>query len=96
MSDARWSDIEAMVASAARHFSGAVAIYQKLTATEDRYLAEMAFLHAMQSGQTSLESVLLRILELFAEEAPHGRTPACGSDRARRAATQRSTADFGQ
>jgi hypothetical protein len=72
MSDARWSDIEAMVASAVRHFSGAVAIYQKLTATEDRYLAEMAFLHAMQSGQTSLESVLLRILELFAEEAPPG------------------------
>jgi hypothetical protein len=32
----------------------------------------MAFMHAMQSGHTSLESAQLRILDLLAEEAPSG------------------------
>jgi hypothetical protein len=32
----------------------------------------MAFLHAMQSGRTSLESALLRILEMLGEERPAG------------------------
>lgn len=35
-------------------------------------MAEMAFQHAMQSGQTSLEAALLRILDLFQEQAPTG------------------------
>ena len=33
----------------------------------------MAFMHAMQSGHTSLEPALLRILDLLGEEAPSGR-----------------------
>jgi len=72
MSDARWSDIDQAVASAVRHFSGAVSIFPQLATASDRYLAEMAFLHAMLAGQTSLESALLRILELLDEAAPTG------------------------
>jgi hypothetical protein len=65
-------EIEDAVASAVRHFSGAVSIYPKLATTGDRYVSEMAFLHAMLAGQTSLEAALLHILDLFAEEAPTG------------------------
>ena len=72
MSDARWAEVEDAAASAVRHFSGAVSIYPRLTTAEDRYVSEMAFLHAMLAGQTSLEAALLRILGLLAEEAPTG------------------------
>lgn len=75
MSDARWFEIDSAVEAAVRHFGGAVSIYEKLPAaqvTVDRYLVEMAFMHAMQSGHTSLEVVLLRILELCGEAAPTG------------------------
>jgi hypothetical protein len=75
MTDARWSEVDDAVASAVRHFSGAVTIYPRLTTTEDRYFAEMAFLHAMLAGQTSLEAALLRILDLLAETAPTGAPP---------------------
>jgi hypothetical protein len=75
MSDARWFEIDAAVAAAIRHFAGACAIYAKIPVTaadEDRYLVEMAFMHAMLAGQTSLETALLRILDLSGEEAPTG------------------------
>lgn len=73
MSDARWLEIDTAVASAVRHFSGAVSIYPTLATAADRYVAEMAFLHAMLAGQTSLEAALLRILDLFQEQPPTGR-----------------------
>jgi hypothetical protein len=75
MSDTRWFDIETAVAAATRHFAGAVLIYQKIPAAltnDDRYLVEMAFMHAMQAGHTALEGVLLRILDLCSEDAPTG------------------------
>jgi hypothetical protein len=72
MSDARWHEIDHAVASAVRHFSGATEIFAKLAKAEDRYFVEMAFLHAMLAGHTSLESALLRILELLREQAPTG------------------------
>ena len=75
MSDARWLEIDAAVASAVHHFSGACTIYGRLphpSDDNDAYMAEMAFMHAMQAGHTSLESALLRILNLFAEEPPTG------------------------
>nr|WP_294550733.1 hypothetical protein [uncultured Rhodopila sp.] len=75
MSDARWIEIEAAVAAAVRHFSGAVEIFARLPAVEqesDKYSFEMGFMHAMQSGQTSMEAALLRILDLCGEEAPTG------------------------
>ncbi len=37
------------------------------------YQAEMALMHAVQSAHTSLESGLLRILEMLDEERPEGR-----------------------
>jgi hypothetical protein len=72
MCDARWHEIDQAVSSAVRHFSGAVGIFPQLTTASDRYVAEMAFLHAMLAGQTSLESTLLRILDLLEEAAPTG------------------------
>jgi hypothetical protein len=75
MSDARWFEIDAAVAAAVRHFAGAVLIYQKVPAAQtddDRYLVEMAFMHAMQAGHTSLQAALLRVLELCSENAPTG------------------------
>jgi len=72
MSDARWSDIDQAVASAVRHFAGAAAIFPQLATASDRYLTEMAFLHAMLAGQTSLEAALVRVLDLLGEAAPTG------------------------
>lgn len=75
MTDARWFEIDAAVAAAVRHFAGAAAIFPRLAAaqtTNERYISEMAFMHAMQYGQTSLDTALLRILDLCAEEAPTG------------------------
>ena len=75
MSDARWFEINAAVTAAVRHFAGACTIFEKIPATvtqEDRYLVEMAFMHAMLAGQTSLDAALIRILDLTGEEAPTG------------------------
>jgi hypothetical protein len=75
MSDARWIEIEAAVAAAVRHFSGAIEIFARLPNIDrdaDKYSFEMGFMHAMQSGQTSMEVALLRILDLWGEEAPTG------------------------
>ncbi len=75
MSDARWFEIDRAIAAAVKHFAGAVVIYGKdpaVLADEDRYVVDMAFMHAMQAGHTSLENALLRILELCGEEPPSG------------------------
>ena len=75
MSDARWFEIERAVVASSKHFMGAVSIYRRLSAPQtpdEQYIAEMAFMHAMQAGQTSLETALLRILDLCGEEAPIG------------------------
>jgi hypothetical protein len=54
----------------------------------DGYRARMAFLHAMQSGHTSLERCLVRILEMLGEERPIGES--WHADLIRRASTERS------
>ncbi len=77
MSDARWFEVDTAVAAAVRHFTWAQSFYARIegaNAVEDRHLVEMAFMHAMQSGHTSLENALLRILDLCAEAAPTGAT----------------------
>ena len=77
MSDARWQDVNADVAATVRHFSLAVQLYEAGGFDApglDGYRAGMAFLHAMQSGHTSLEAALVRILELLGEEPPSGRS----------------------
>ena len=76
MSDARWFEVGADVADATGHFARSVSLYG-LGGFEgdglDAYRARMAFMHAMQSGHTSLETGLVRILDLMGEEAPTGR-----------------------
>ena len=76
MSDARWQDVEADTAAAATHFARAVQIYRAGGLQDDSmegYTRRMAFMHAMHAGHTSVEKVLLRILEMQGEEAPTGR-----------------------
>jgi len=76
MSDARWFEVDQDVAAAAGHLARSVELYDAggfAGDDLDAYRARMAFMHAMQSGHTSLESALLRILDLLAEEAPSGR-----------------------
>ncbi|WP_375452078.1 hypothetical protein [uncultured Devosia sp.] len=75
MSDARWLDVDVDIATAVRHFENAIA----LSGTGgfdgvglDRYRAEMALMHAMQSAHTATEAGLLRILRIFDEERPTG------------------------
>lgn len=75
MSDARWLDIEADVASAVLHFGNAAALYAEGGFAAEGlagYRARMALMHAMQSGHTSAEAALLRLLRLLGEEAPQG------------------------
>jgi hypothetical protein len=76
MSDSRWLEIEADIASAADHFGRAATIYQTdgLQAdTMDGYILRMAFMHAMMAGHTSLETALVRTLELQGEDPAQGR-----------------------
>ncbi len=52
MSDARWFEIDTAIASAVRHFAGAALIFAKLMAeqvAEEKYVAEIGFMHAMQA-----------------------------------------------
>jgi hypothetical protein len=75
VSDSRWADVEGEPAAAARHFAGAVQLYERggfAGSDLDAYAAQMAFMHAAQSGRTSLESALVRILEILGEERPTG------------------------
>ncbi len=76
MSDARWFEITADIESAVVHFGRAVEIFAAGGFGDDSldsYKARMALLHAMQSGHISLESALLRVLNLLGEEEPSGR-----------------------
>lgn len=75
MSDARWLDVDDDIKVAVGHFSRSVQIFERggfdgkdLPA----YMARMALMQSMQSGYTSLESALERILEMLAEEKPAG------------------------
>jgi hypothetical protein len=75
MSDARLMEVERDAAAAAAHFGRATELSDLGgidAAGLEGYRARMAFLHAMQSGHTSLENCLLRILEMLGEEAPAG------------------------
>lgn len=75
MSDGRWLDVEADLAAAVRHLSNGVLLYEAGGFDApglDGYRAAMAFMHAMQSGHTSLEAALLRVLDIVGEEAPTG------------------------
>jgi len=75
MSDARWTEVDED-AAAAGHFGRSVELFAAggfIGEELDAYRARMAFMHAMQSGHTSLEAALSRILDLLGEEMPSGR-----------------------
>ncbi len=75
MSDARWFEIQEDVAAACGHFARSLDLFAAGGFDGDgldAYRSRMAFMHAMQSGHTSLESVLVRVLVLLGEEAPSG------------------------
>jgi hypothetical protein len=75
MSDERWTEIARDTASAATHFARAGQLASNPAfAAEDMagYTVQMAFMHAMQSGHTSLENALTRILRLLGEALPTG------------------------
>ena len=75
MSDARWIEIEGDFQAACIHFARAAELYDAGGFDEaglGGYRTSMAFLHAMQSGHTSLEAGLVRILNLLGEERPQG------------------------
>ncbi len=75
MSDARWFEVEVAITAAVRHFTGATQLFARLPDLHDpldAYGLEMGFMHAMQSGHTSLEAALLRILDICGEEPPSG------------------------
>jgi hypothetical protein len=75
MSDARWLDVQDDLASAVEHFRRSVEIFERNGFTGDdlpAYMARMALMQALQSGYTSLEAALERILEILGEEKPTG------------------------
>ena len=75
MSDARWIEIETDFQAACAHFAGAAELFDARGFDDpgmNGYKASMALMHAMQSGHTSLESGLVRILQLLGEERPQG------------------------
>jgi hypothetical protein len=75
VTDARWLDIQEAAATAKSHLGQAVDLYRAggfSGNTLDAYRARMAFMHAVQSGHTSLEGVLLRILDVLGEARPTG------------------------
>ena len=76
MSDARWAEVEEDVAAAAGHLARSVELFGAggfAGEGLEAYKARMAFMHSMQSGHTSLESALVRIMDLLGEEPPTGR-----------------------
>ncbi|MCE7027814.1 hypothetical protein [Jiella avicenniae] len=75
MKDARWLDVADDIRSAAHHFNMAGRLYDAGDLEGngfDPYRNRMAFLQAMQSGCTSLEGALERILDILSEEKPSG------------------------
>lgn len=75
MSDGRWFDIDADVNAAVEHFRRSVELHREGgfdAAGLEGYRAQMALMHSLQSGHTSLEGALVRILEMLGEERPTG------------------------
>lgn len=75
MSDACWVDIDRAVGSAIRNFRQGVefAHHPDFPASDVIGSAlQMGCMHAIMAGHTSLENVLLRILDLLGEARPSG------------------------
>ena len=68
-----WNDVERDLASSQRHFSLAVDLFDELqdvVPSRDQYVRTLGFLHAMQSGYTSFEAGMKRLLALLDEPLP--------------------------
>lgn len=75
MSDGRWFETDADIETAVRHFRQSVALYREGGFDAPGlagYRATMALMHALQAAHTSLESALVRILDMLGEERPIG------------------------
>jgi hypothetical protein len=75
VSDGRWFEVDSDIEAATRHFQQSVALYREGGFDApglSGYRAAMALMHALQSAHTSLESALVRILEMIGEERPIG------------------------
>lgn len=75
MTDARWTEVDDDLDAACRHFGSAADLFDEGGFDLDGlagYKQDMALQHAMQSAHTSLESALVRILEILDEERPTG------------------------
>jgi hypothetical protein len=98
MTDARWIEVDDDIAAACLHFGNAARLYDEggLGAPDlSGYRARMALLYAMQSGHTSLEAALKRILDILGEEPPAG--DQSHSQLVRRASREIATRDtFGR
>jgi len=73
MVDARWTDVEAELQGSIEHFRKAIQLFDQNQFDEpdlEGYKARMAFMHAMQSGYTSFESGLLKVLSILDEAHP--------------------------
>lgn len=70
-----WNDVERDLASSRRHFTLAVEVFDELhdmLQSREQYVRTMGFLHAMQSGYTSFEAGIKRLLALLDEPLPTG------------------------
>jgi uncharacterized protein YutE (UPF0331/DUF86 family) len=76
VSDARWADVESDVVAVTLHFGNAIELYARggfdIENRLERYARRYALLHAMQSGHTSAEATMRRILDILREERPTG------------------------
>jgi hypothetical protein len=77
VSDGRWFDVDADIRAAVEHFRRPVELDRAGGFDApglEGYRAEMALMHSLQSGHTSLEGALVRILKMIGEELPVGET----------------------
>jgi ribonuclease HepT-like protein len=75
VTDGRWFEVDSDIEAAVHHFRQAAVLYHEGGFDAPGlagYRATMAIMHALQSAHTSLESALLRILEMLGEERPAG------------------------
>ena len=75
MSDARWSDVDADVAAAVKHFANAQVLFASGRFEDpgiEEYRDGMALMHALQAGHTSAEVAMQRVLRILGEQAPTG------------------------
>jgi hypothetical protein len=76
MSDSRWSDVEADVEQALKHFRMAIEIFQAGGFDDpgiEGYKSISAFKQGMDAGYTSVERAIEGVLSILGEELPTGR-----------------------